>query len=114
MTTASEARELPDPAAEPTLVPNRAAAILGVSRTAVYDAIGRGEIPSLRVGRSIRIPTRRFLQVYFPEELATESDETSNPPTPEQGKQGDMSPNLTQQTTPQRVGLAAVRDSTAA
>jgi excisionase family DNA binding protein len=107
-------RHLPDPVVEPTLIPNRAAAILGVSRTAVYDAISRGEVPSLRVGRSIRIPTRRFLQVYFPEELATESDKTTDTPSPEQGKQAGMSPNLTASAGPQRASLAAVPDSTAA
>ncbi|MFY1656898.1 helix-turn-helix domain-containing protein [Micromonospora sp. WMMD1274] len=86
-------RGLPDPVIEPTFAPPRAAGILGISRTAVYDAIGRGEIPSLRVGRSIRIPTRRFLTTFFPEELATEFDEKKNRPASEQGKQGVVSQN---------------------
>ena len=31
-------------------------ALLGLSRTLVYEAIRRGEIPSIRVGRRILIP----------------------------------------------------------
>jgi hypothetical protein len=32
-----------------------------VSRSALYAALQSGEIPSCRLGHSIRIPTRRFL-----------------------------------------------------
>ncbi len=32
------------------------AAVLRMGRTAAYEAIRRGEIPSLRLGRSIRVP----------------------------------------------------------
>jgi excisionase family DNA binding protein len=32
----------------------------GVSANAVYAAIGRGEIPAIRVGRAIRIPRTVF------------------------------------------------------
>lgn len=31
------------------------AAFLRISRTALYDAIGRGEVPHRRIGRSIRL-----------------------------------------------------------
>lgn len=48
---------LPDPATEPVLTPERAGAILGLGRTASYDAIRRGDIPSLRLGRRILVPT---------------------------------------------------------
>jgi excisionase family DNA binding protein len=37
---------------------------LGMSKNAVYEAIGRGEIPSVRVGRRILVPRgpyKRFL-----------------------------------------------------
>lgn len=107
-------RALPDPATEPTLIPNRVALILGVSRTAVYDAIGRGEIPSLRVGRSVRVPTRLFLATFFPAELAAESDKTPNPNPSDQGKRSPASPNLTTSAGTHRPTLAPVPDSTAA
>ena len=33
-----------------------AAVILGISRATAYDAVSRGEIPCLRIGRRILIP----------------------------------------------------------
>jgi excisionase family DNA binding protein len=60
----SAARALPDPAAEPTINADRAAAILGISERAVYAAVARGEMPAIRVGRCVRIPTARFLARY--------------------------------------------------
>jgi len=41
-----------------------AAEALGLSRAATYEGVARGEIPSIRVGRRIRVPTaalRRML-----------------------------------------------------
>lgn len=37
---------------------NEAAEALGLSRSKVYDLIARGEIPSVRVGNSVRVSTR--------------------------------------------------------
>jgi excisionase family DNA binding protein len=59
-------RRLPDPVAEPTITVDRAAAVLGIGKRAAYYAAERGELPSIRVGRLIRIPTARFLAKYFP------------------------------------------------
>ena len=41
----------------PTLTPIEAANFLGLGRNTVYDAIKRGEIPSIRIGKAIRVPT---------------------------------------------------------
>lgn len=57
-------RALPDPAVEPTIKAERVAAVLGVSVRAAYAAIERGEVPSIRVGRLVRVPTARFLAQY--------------------------------------------------
>ncbi|WP_327008549.1 helix-turn-helix domain-containing protein [Dactylosporangium sp. NBC_01737] len=57
-------RAIPNPAAEPTIKVKRGADILGISLRHAYAAIERGEIPSIRVGRSIVIPTARFLAKY--------------------------------------------------
>lgn len=54
-------RTLPDPASEPTIPVGRAGLILGISRRAAYAAVERGEIPSIRIGTRIVIPTARFL-----------------------------------------------------
>jgi excisionase family DNA binding protein len=55
---------IPDPTTEPTMSADRAARILGVSGRSVYLACDRGEIPVIRVGSSVRIPTARFLAQY--------------------------------------------------
>lgn len=48
---------VPDPSTHPTMKVEHAAAVLGISRNAAYEAVKRGELPSIRLGRSIRIPT---------------------------------------------------------
>jgi excisionase family DNA binding protein len=39
-----------------TLTVEEAASILGISRAGAYDAVQRGEIPSIRIGRRILVP----------------------------------------------------------
>lgn len=41
-----------------TLTVAEAAACLGISRNTAYDAVRRGTVPSIRVGRRILIPTQ--------------------------------------------------------
>jgi excisionase family DNA binding protein len=55
---------IPDPTTEPTMSADRAARVLGVSGRSIYLACDRGEIPCIRVGRSVRIPTARFLAQF--------------------------------------------------
>ncbi len=38
------------------LRPREVAAATGLSRSMVYELIGRGELPSIRVGKSVRVP----------------------------------------------------------
>lgn len=60
------AERLPDPEVTPVLKPEVARHFLHLGRSAMYDAINRGEVPSIRIGRLIVIPTaalRRMLQV---------------------------------------------------
>ncbi len=48
---------LPDPAVQPLLrEPEVRRALPGMSRSAVYDAVARGDLPSIRVGRRLYIP----------------------------------------------------------
>jgi excisionase family DNA binding protein len=44
-------------AEELTVTVEDAAALLGMSRGGAYNAIRAGEIPSLRIGRCIRVPS---------------------------------------------------------
>jgi excisionase family DNA binding protein len=58
----------------PTISVERAGELLGVSRRAAYRAASRGEIPTLRVGRRLLVPTQRLLDLLG---LATVEDEQS-------------------------------------
>ena len=54
--TAGALRNLP-----PTLTVEQAGELLGVSRYAAYRAAGTGELPVLRIGRRMLVPTPRLL-----------------------------------------------------
>ena len=42
---------------KPTLSPVEVAKILGIGKNAVYESVKREEIPTVGLGRTIRIPT---------------------------------------------------------
>lgn len=54
-------RTLPNPATEPTVTVDRAAAILGISRAAAFKGAAAGELPCIRVGRRLVVPTAALL-----------------------------------------------------
>jgi Helix-turn-helix domain len=57
---------VPDPAVEPTMQVGNVAKAFHISRAAAYEAVKTGEIPSIRIGRRIVVPTaavRRMLQL---------------------------------------------------
>jgi excisionase family DNA binding protein len=54
---------LPDPTVEPTLSVERTAELLGVSRGLAYQAVHRGQLPVLRIGRRLRVPTAPLLRL---------------------------------------------------
>ncbi len=45
------------------LTVGEAAKLLRIGRNALYDAIGRGEIPHLRIGKHIRLSRRALVQL---------------------------------------------------
>ncbi|TMR90048.1 helix-turn-helix domain-containing protein [Nonomuraea basaltis] len=51
---------------------SEAAALLDLHRDAAYDAVRRGDLPSIRIGRKILIPTAKLASMlglsYVPEE----------------------------------------------
>jgi excisionase family DNA binding protein len=51
--------ELPDVYSKPTLTVEEVSSILGCSRSSAYEAVRRGDIPSLRIGRRYLIPTAK-------------------------------------------------------
>jgi excisionase family DNA binding protein len=55
---------VPDPATEPTMPVDQVAKAFHISRAAAYEGVKTGEIPSIRIGRRIVVPTaavRRML-----------------------------------------------------
>ena len=55
---------VPAPATEPTMPVDSVARAIGISRAAAYEGVKNGEIPSIRIGRRIVVPTaavRRML-----------------------------------------------------
>jgi excisionase family DNA binding protein len=54
--TLAEALRLP-----PTLTVEQAGQVLGLGRYAAYDAVKRGDIPVLRFGRRLIVPTPALL-----------------------------------------------------
>lgn len=54
---------VPDPEREPVIKPKVLADLAQVSIRTIYAAVERGEIPSVRLGRRIVIPTRDALVV---------------------------------------------------
>ncbi len=52
---------LPDPRQSPTLSVEEAGQLLSLGRDAAYQAVRTGELPVLRFGRKLRVPTARVL-----------------------------------------------------
>ena len=48
---------IPDPETTPTLSVEEAAEALGIGRSACYECVARGEVPVIRLGRRLRVPT---------------------------------------------------------
>ncbi len=56
-------RSLPDPRQQPTITVKQAAALLGISERSAYEAAHRGEIPIIRFGRRMTVPTILVLRM---------------------------------------------------
>jgi excisionase family DNA binding protein len=64
-----------DPAVAPTLSVDEAANVLGVGRSTAYTAVHSGEIPSIRVGKRIRVPTAAVRRMLDLDPLAASTSE---------------------------------------
>jgi len=79
VTTHGELPAFPDPHLQPTLSVPAAGRYLGLGRAQAYAAASRGEIPTLRLGRRILVPTAllaRRLGLMRDEAQTTTSDIT--------------------------------------
>ena len=54
---------VPDPRERPVVSVPEAGELLGLGRSAAYDAVTRGELPTLRFGRRLVVPTARLRQM---------------------------------------------------
>jgi excisionase family DNA binding protein len=54
------------------LTVEEAADVLRISRGAAYEAARRGELPSVRLGRSLRVPRSRLLELLGEQILASD------------------------------------------
>jgi excisionase family DNA binding protein len=64
---------LPDPTTEPTIRVDRAGQLLGISRATAYEAARSGQIPTLRIGKRLVVPTAALLRLLGVDtELATD------------------------------------------
>ena len=59
------------------LKPSEVAQVLGIGRSLVYELINRREIPSIRLGRCIRVPSES-LQQWLREQESKSLGETRN------------------------------------
>lgn len=55
--------QVPDPHVTPTISVEDAGKLLGMSRPSAYAAARRGEIPVLRFGRRVVVPTAKVLSM---------------------------------------------------
>lgn len=53
-----ELKDLP-----PTLSVSEASEVLGISRRSAYRAATRGDLPAIRIGRRLLVPTSRLLEL---------------------------------------------------
>lgn len=69
--TDRQTKGLPDPQEQPTVRVEDAARILGISRNSAYEGVRVGEIPSIRVGRRVMVPTASLLKMVGQAAVAT-------------------------------------------
>lgn len=60
-----------------TITVEQAGKLLGLSRSSAYRAAARGEIPTIRIGRRLLVPTAKLLAMLGVEELPTSALERS-------------------------------------
>jgi excisionase family DNA binding protein len=70
-------REPHTKAERPTLTVEETASLLGISRWLVQQAVRRGELPVVRIGRRILIPRVRLEAMLAGEPIAHASGETT-------------------------------------
>ncbi len=60
------------------LTVDEVAALYRVSRTSAYDAVRAGDIPSVKIGRRVRVPKAALLRALGVEQAAGPSEDPAN------------------------------------
>jgi excisionase family DNA binding protein len=55
--------DLPDPKTTPTISVEEAGRVIGLSKDSAYKAAHAGQIPTLRFGKRMLVPTARLLEL---------------------------------------------------
>jgi excisionase family DNA binding protein len=69
----------------PFLTVGEAAAVLRLGRTACYDAIARGQLPSVRFGRKLRVPRGALAQLAREQLVRSDPEQTPDQQEPAGG-----------------------------
>lgn len=69
---------LPDPDTRPTLTIDEARAFVKLSRSAAYAAAASGDLPTIRLGRSLRVPTAALRRLLALDQSTAAAPELSN------------------------------------
>ncbi len=90
----------------PTISVEQAAAVLGISRRSAYRAAAIGELPTLRLGRRLLVPTARLLELLgLPADGVRASADLSGPVTSWKRRTGHSKASLPVDDDPEGVGL---------
>ena len=66
----------------PTISVEQAGTILGVSRRAAYRAVHRGELPAVRIGRRLLVPSAKLLALLGLDQTETAFSTADEPGAP--------------------------------
>jgi excisionase family DNA binding protein len=71
--------EMPNDAPKTMSVPDAGAKYLGLSRNGSYDAAHRGEIPTIRIGKLLRVPVAQMEKKVAGEAVQVWSQDATDP-----------------------------------
>lgn len=66
-----------DPRQRPTLSVKEAASLFGVAQSTIYDAVRRGELPVIRIGRRKLLPTAALMTMVGLQAIDSPSPDSS-------------------------------------
>ena len=85
---------IPDPLVQPTMTVMEAGSFLNLAKVTAYQAVYRGEIPTIRVGRRILVPTaalRRMLHIDAETAPPADTKSAARPRKPAISRRGPAS-----------------------